>query len=154
MTSMDEKTYLRITLGLALAGTAFSGYLSAVRLLTGSCAFNESCPFFLGYPACWYGFAMFASMFATGLISYYGNLETASAAKIIGGISFLGTVFAGHFVWIEVSSWLAAGNPGYPLVLPTCVYGLIFYVAVLALSGWMIDQLRESYAGLRESRRS
>ena len=48
-----DKNYLRITLGLASGGTAFSGYLSAVRLLTGSCAFNESCPFFLGYPACW-----------------------------------------------------------------------------------------------------
>jgi uncharacterized membrane protein len=142
MTSMDEKTYLRIALGLALGGTAFSGYLSAVRLLTGSCAFDESCPFFLGYPACWYGFAMFASIFATGLVSYYGDLKAESAAKIIGGISFLGTVFAGHFVWIEISSWLAAGNSGYPLVLPTCVYGLTFYLAVLVLSVWMITRSR------------
>jgi hypothetical protein len=61
---------------------------------------------------------MFASMFATGLISYYGNLKTASAAKIIGGISIFGTVFAGHFVWIEVSSSLAAGNPGFRWFCP------------------------------------
>jgi hypothetical protein len=135
-------------------GTAFSGYLSAVRLLTGSCVFDESCPFFLGYPACWYGFAMFASILATGLISYYRDLKASSAAKITGGISFLGTVFAGRLVWLEISSWFAAGNPGYPLVLPTCVYGLIFYVGVLVLSGWMIDRPEESYAGLRESRRS
>lgn len=141
MTS-DEKTYLRITLGLALGGTAFSGYLSAVRLLTGSCAFNESCPFFLGYPACWYGFAMFASMFATGLAACYGNLKAESAARVIGSISFLGTVFAGRFVWIEISSYLASGNPGYPLVLPTCVYGLVFYLAVLVLSGWVITRRR------------
>jgi hypothetical protein len=141
MTS-DEKTYLRITLGLALGGTAFSGYLSAVRLLTGSCAFNESCPFFLGYPACWYGFAMFASMFTTGLFAYYGNLRGESAARIIGAISLLGTVFAGHFVWIEISSWLASGNSGYSLVLPTCVYGLVFYMAILFLSGWMITRRR------------
>jgi hypothetical protein len=151
---MDEKTYLRITIGLGLGGTLFSGYLSAVRLLTGSCAFNESCPFFLGYPACWYGFAMFASILGAGLISYYGKLNTESAAKIIGGISFLGTLFAGRFVWIEISSWLAAGNPGYPLIMPTCVYGLAFYVAVLFLSGWMIGQPKEIYAGLREGRRS
>jgi hypothetical protein len=141
MTS-DERTYLRITLGLALGGTAFSGYLSAMRLLTGSCAFNESCPFFLGYPACWYGFAMFASMLSTGLFAYYGNLRVESAARIIGGISLLGTVFAGHFVWIEISSWLASGNSNYSLVLPTCVYGLVFYLAILFLSGWMITRRR------------
>jgi hypothetical protein len=150
---MDEKTYLRITLGLALGGTLFSGYLSAVRLLTGSCAFNESCPFFLGYPACWYGFAMFASILGAGLISYYGKLKTESAAKIIGGFSFLGTLFAGRFVWIEISSWLA-GNPGYPLIMPTCVYGLVFYMAALFLSGWMIIQPKEISAGLKEGRRS
>ena len=138
MVPMDGRTYLRITLGLTLAGVIFSGYLSAVRLVTGSCAFNESCPFFLGYPACWYGFAMFVSMFAVGLISYSGNLTSESAAKIIGGVSFLGTLFAGRFAWIEISSWLAPGNRGYALVLPTCVYGLTFYVAVLVLSGWMI----------------
>jgi hypothetical protein len=137
-----DKNYLRITSALALGGTAFSGYLSAVRLLTGSCAFNESCPVFLGYPACWYGFAMFASILATGLIAYYGNLKAESAAKIIGGIAFLGTVFAGRFVGIEVSSWLAAGNPGYALVLPTCVYGLTFYLAVLVLSVLMITRRR------------
>lgn len=85
---------------------------------------------------------MFASMLTTGLVSYYGNLKVESAAKIIGGIAFLGTVFAGHFVWIEVSSWLAAGNPGYPLVFPTCVYGLTFYLAVLILSLSMITRRR------------
>lgn len=146
---MNGKTYLKITLGLGLGGTVFSGYLSAVRLLTGSCAFNESCPFFLGYPACWYGFAMFASILAAALISYSGKLQAESAAKIIGGLSLLGTLFAGRFVWIEISSWLAAGNPGYSLVLSTCVYGLVFYVAILFLSGWMIEQPKESYAGLR-----
>jgi len=142
MVPMDSKAYLRITLGLTLAGVIFSGYLSVVRLVTGSCAFNESCPFFLGYPACWYGFAMFSSMFAVGLVSYSGHLRTESAAKIIGSISFLGTLFAGHFAWIEISSWLGPGNRGYALVLPTCVYGLTFYLAVLMLSVWTITHRR------------
>jgi hypothetical protein len=137
MVLTNEKTYLRITSGLALAGVLFSGYLSTVRLVTGSCAFNESCPFFLGYPACWYGFAMFASMFAASVAASRGNLKVESAVGIIGCISFLGTLFAGHFVWAEVSSWLTAGNPGYSLVLPTCVYGLTFYLAILTLSVWV-----------------
>ena len=132
----DQKTYLKITLGLTTAGTLFSGYLTAVRLLTGSCAFNESCPFFLGYPACWYGFAMFASMLGVSVAALTGRLNVEPAAKTIGGISFLGTIFAGHFVWAEVSSWLAARSANYQLVLPTCVYGLAFYLAILILSIW------------------
>jgi hypothetical protein len=137
MVLTDEKTYLRITSGLALAGVLFSGYLSAVRLATGSCAFNESCPFFLGYPACWYGFAMFTSMFATSVAAVYGHLKVKSAVMIIGNVAFLGTLFAGHFVWAEVSSWMTASSPGYLLVLPTCVYGLAFYLSSLTLSAWV-----------------
>lgn len=142
MTSMDPKTYLKFTLGLTLAGALFSGYLSGVRLATGACAFNESCPFFLGYPACWYGFAMFASMLGTSLAASWGKLTVEMGAKITGTISFLGTIFAGRFVWIEVSDWVASGNPGYQLALPTCVYGLTFFVAILLLSGWTLTHRR------------
>ena len=138
----DQKVYLRITLGLAAAGTLFAGYLSAVRLFTGSCAFNESCPFFLGYPACWYGFAMFASMLGVSVAALTGQINPEPAAKTIGGISFLGIIFAGHFVWDEVSSWLAARNASYQLVLPTCVYGLVFYIAILTLSVWVLTHRR------------
>ena len=138
----DQRAYLKITLGLTIAGTLFSGYLSAVRLLTGSCAFNESCPFFLCYPACWYGFAMFAAMLGVSVAALRGHLNAEPAAKTIGGISFLGTIFAGHFVWAEFSSWLAARSASYPLVLPTCVYGLTFYLAILILSVWVLTHRR------------
>jgi len=140
--SADQKIYLRITLGLAAAGTLFSGYLSAVRLFRGSCAFNESCPFFLGYPACWYGFGMFVSMLGVSAAALTGHVDAEPAAKTIGGISFLGTIFAGHFVWAEISSWLAARNADYQLVLPTCVYGLVFYTAIFTLSVWVLTHRR------------
>ena len=87
--------------GLALAGVLFSGSLSAVHLVTRSCAFHESRPFFLGYPTYRCGFAMFAAIFAAALVSYPGNVRAESAAKIIAAISLLGTVVAGRFVWIE-----------------------------------------------------
>src|SRR5579863_3278025 len=126
----DQKTYLRLMLGITAAGSLFSGYLGAVRLFTGSCAFNESCPFFMGYPACWYGFAMFASMLAVSVAGLAGHVKPEPAAKAIGGISFVGTIFAGHFVLAEFVTWLAARDQSYQLVLPTCVYGLVFYIAI------------------------
>jgi hypothetical protein len=38
-------------------------------------------------------------------------------------------------VAIEVYSWVVAGSiRNYGLGMPTCVYGLVFYVAIFALS--------------------
>jgi uncharacterized membrane protein len=65
---MFQKTYLKWTLLLTVAGTAFSGYLSLTKLLTGTCALNEACPYFLGYPACIYGFGMFSTMLVITII--------------------------------------------------------------------------------------
>jgi hypothetical protein len=65
---MKTKTLIVILFFLALAGLLFSGYLSTVKFFSDTCAFNESCPLFLGYPACFYGFAMYLIMFCvTGL---------------------------------------------------------------------------------------
>jgi hypothetical protein len=70
------KALIVILLALASAGLLFSGYLSAVNLFSGTCAFNETCPYFLGYPACWYGFAMYLIIFlVTGVDP---DFETAS----------------------------------------------------------------------------
>lgn len=120
---------------LSLGGTLFAGYLSAVKLFTKTCAFGEQCPYFLGYPSCWYGFGMFLALLAVSLLGGYGRLEERRAMTWNLGIAILGTVFAGSFVVQEVGGWLAAGKVTfYGFGLPTCVYGLVFYVALLALS--------------------
>jgi hypothetical protein len=85
---------------------------------------------------------MFFSMLGVTVGALAGHVNAEPAAKAIGGISFLGTIFAGHFVVDEVSSWLAARNASYPLVLPTCVYGLVFYTAILTLSVWVLTHRR------------
>lgn len=132
---MTMRTYLRTALGLALGGTLFAGYLSGVKLFTGTCAFNESCPYFLGYPSCWYGFGMFLAMTVVSAAGLAGKLPGAKAAKANVWIALAGTLFAGYFVVGEVVRWLAVPSASrYGLVLPTCVYGLVFYVIILALS--------------------
>ena len=47
---------------LGLSGLVFAGYLSAIKLFNEKCAFNEACPYFLGYPACYYGFVMYLAI--------------------------------------------------------------------------------------------
>lgn len=114
----------RKTIGLLVltaAGVVFSGYLSAVKLFSGSCAFGESCPYFLGYPACWYGFAMYLAMFIAALAAATGNAAPPTAFKAAVWVSIAGIIFSGSFVVTE-------------LVLSTCAYGLAFYVAILVVA--------------------
>ncbi len=139
-----KSSYLKWALGLSLAGSLFSGYLSFYKLLVASCAFNEPCPYFLGYPACWYGFAMFATLLALTLLAWFGKLATPSAAKATAGVALLGILFAGRFTLIEVLSWLSGNAPRYSLGLPTCAYGLIFYIAMCTASILEVQRARQN----------
>src|SRR3989304_6589461 len=120
---MSLKAYLNTTLVLTLGGVLFSGYLSFYKLLTGNCALNEPCPFFLGYPACWYGFAMFCVMFLVVLVARVQNTVSRSPVRFVAAVSLLGIIFSGSFVWSDVQIWLASSQ-SYTLILPSCVYGL------------------------------
>lgn len=127
---MSTKRWIQIVFSLAVAGLIFSGYLSSVKLLSGSCAFNETCPYFLGYPACWYGFVMYLVMVvATGL----GLLKKINDKKVFITdivVSAIGIIFTGSFVMQEVAQSRLTGALG----LSTCVYGLIFYLLIFAVS--------------------
>ncbi|MFA6050832.1 MAG: hypothetical protein WC761_06615 [Candidatus Paceibacterota bacterium] len=123
---------MKTLLILSAAGTLFSGYLSATKLLTDTCAFNEGCPYFLGYPACWYGFVMFTSILVLTLLAMYSKGQTKNYIKTITVISIVGIIFSGSFVLDEVTKWLSGQT--YELLLPSCVYGLIFYATILVVS--------------------
>jgi hypothetical protein len=132
MTANDRMKWAAL---LAAAGTAFAGYLGGVKLFTDTCAFNEPCPYFLGYPACWYGFALFLALLIVAVMALRGRLAEPKAWRWLTGVAALGTVFAGRYVVEEVVGWLTVGRfQGYGLGLPTCVYGLVFYVLILALA--------------------
>jgi hypothetical protein len=78
---------------------------------------------------------MFLAMLLVSAAGLLGRLPAGKAATANVWISLAGTFFAGYFVIGEIVRWLerpAASRFG--LVLPTCVYGLIFYVIILALS--------------------
>lgn len=111
---------------LTLAGLLFSSYLSAVKLFSGTCALGESCPYFLGYPACFYGFAMYLVMFIVTLLAFFRQTAPRTAFKTDGVVALLGIVFAGSFVIQEIAAAEITGTLG----LTTCAYGLIFYVAI------------------------
>ncbi len=126
--------YLRSVLWLSLAGSLFSGYLSAKKLFTNTCAFNESCPYFFGYPACWFGFGLFFIIF---ILSVLGNTDIVSEKRsrnLITLFSFLGVLFAGRFVIQELQQFIQTSSANYALLFPTCAYGLLFFILVFAIS--------------------
>lgn len=115
---------------LAFAGFLFSGYLSAVKFFNNTCAFNEPCPYFWGYPACWYGFAMYLVLFIVTGLAVVRESGYAKALKVDIGVSTIGILFSGNFVIQEILGSRVTGVLG----LSTCAYGLIFYIAIFIVS--------------------
>lgn len=118
---------------LTVAGLLFSGYLSGTKLLSGTCAFNEPCPYFLGLPACYIGFVMFVALTFVAVQGRRGGLSSDRALTYLFRLSIIGTAFAGYLVIPEVAGWVQYGFSATTLGLPSCVYGLIVYLAVLTL---------------------
>lgn len=121
-------------LALGIAGFAFSGYLSAVKFFSNTCAFGESCPYFLGFPACYFGFVMFTVITLAALFRVLQKGRSSDNNQIILLTSILGILFAGYFTVRELPILLSKGLTAYMLGLPTCAMGLIFYIIIFMLS--------------------
>ena len=119
---------------LSVAGLGFAGYLSGVKLFTHTCAFNESCPYFLGYPACYYGFTMYLLLTVFSCLLLFSRIEKRKNILGIRVVSLLGILFAGYFTLKEIPVLFNEGIGAYVLGLPTCALGLVFYVLIFVIS--------------------
>lgn len=122
----------RILLALALAGLAFSGYLSSVKFFTATCALGETCPYFLGYPACYFGFIMYVILTLAAVLL----VRTAAprALSVMAGVSLLGILFAGYFTVGEIPVLLSDGVQAFVMGLPSCAWGLLMYSAIFIVT--------------------
>ncbi|MDE2399939.1 MAG: hypothetical protein KGL67_02955 [Patescibacteria group bacterium] len=125
---------------LSIAGLLFSGYLSGVKFFTSTCAFNEGCPFFLGYPACYFGFGMFLLITIFSSLLVFSKIEKRKALLGLSMVSFLGMLFAGYFTFKEIPILFQQGLGAYIFGLPTCALGLIFYVLIFVLSTYFMSK--------------
>lgn len=62
------------------------------------------------------------------------KIKSKIPAKMILTISFGGIIFAGNFVVQEFIQMFNVGFKLYGLGLPTCFYGMVFYILIFALS--------------------
>ncbi|PIT91317.1 hypothetical protein COU17_00800 [Candidatus Kaiserbacteria bacterium CG10_big_fil_rev_8_21_14_0_10_49_17] len=119
----------------SLAGTLFAGYLSIGKLISSRCVIDSGCSYFLGYPTCYYGFALFFTLFILSFITLMnGARASQNLLKCIVIIAGIGILFSGYFSAIEVTPMITEGIR-YSLFFPTCVYGLVFYI-LIACTAW------------------
>lgn len=69
---MKPKTALKIILGISVVGMLFSGYLSYLELVVGTCALG-TCPAVVNIPACVYGFFMYLFVFVVSFLGLKGK---------------------------------------------------------------------------------
>ncbi|MEY4602216.1 MAG: hypothetical protein RL292_157 [Candidatus Parcubacteria bacterium] len=119
---------------LSVAGLLFSGYLSGIKFFTETCAFNESCSYFLGYPACYFGFGMFLALTVVSFQIITSRMYDRKGFKWMEVVGILGVLFAGYFTFKEIPELLQSGLRAYVLGLPTCALGLIFYLLITFIS--------------------
>jgi hypothetical protein len=128
MNSTSPRSYSYLLYALSFAGFLFSGYLSGTKFFTKACAFGETCPQFLGYPACYFGFGLFTILFVT---SFFVLIKkSAPALQVVLVTSTVGILFAGNFVIQEVAKYIRSGFEWSALGFPTCAYGLIFFILI------------------------
>jgi uncharacterized membrane protein len=131
---------------LGVAGMLFAGYMSAVKFLSDTCAFDKPCPYFLGFPACYYGLAMFSAIVFFLVLDYWHIIQERTAGIAVLAVSALGILFSGYFTLGELPTLFNKGLGAYFFGLPTCAIGLVFYIAifVMALMAFMQNNIKEA----------
>lgn len=115
---------------MTVAGVLFSGYMSGFKLISKTCAFGETCPLFLGMPACYIGFILFLSLFIVSLLFIMDKKPAGVLSKKFLIISFLGVVYSLNFAIPELPRLFQEGFSAYFFGLPTCVLGSLFFVII------------------------
>ncbi|MCF7864972.1 MAG: hypothetical protein K9M11_00500 [Candidatus Pacebacteria bacterium] len=128
---MEQKLFNKILFIISLGGVLFSGYLSSIKFFLKTCSFGETCPYFLGYPACYYGFALFLILFIVSILGLIGKIQAQAHTKTLTSISIVGVVFSGFFVVSE------------NFKLSTCSLGLLFFIIIFIFSLRQLTTLKK-----------
>lgn len=124
------KSFKYFFLVLSSMGVLFSGYMSGVKLFSKTCAFGETCPLFLGMPACYIGFILFLSLFLVSIMFMLNKREVIVISKKLFYISLIGVIYSLYFAIPELPVLFKKGFSAYFFGLPTCVLGSIFFITI------------------------
>lgn len=123
---------IKLITGFSISGFLFAGYLSAVKLFSGTCTVRESCPYFLGWPVCAYGFIMYSMLTVLSILMIKKRINSYKGMLAIAGVSFVGIIFSGYFSAIQLPALLQNKFVTYTFGVPTCMLSLIMYMLIFA----------------------
>lgn len=131
---MKYKNFKVFFLIASIGGVLFSGYMSWVKMFSSVCAFGETCPLFLGLPACYFGFLMFFLLFIFSILLFFNKWKVKSLSKSLLIVSFAGVIFSGYFSIREIPLLIQNGPNAYFFGLPTCIMGYLFFIVIFITS--------------------
>ncbi|HPS21624.1 MAG TPA: hypothetical protein PLO44_02350 [Candidatus Paceibacterota bacterium] len=126
----------------SLAGFLFSGYMSNIKIFSNTCAFGETCPLFLGIPACYYGFTIFTLILIFSIIFAFKKASIGSITNSIFYTALVGVFFSGYFAMQEFPMLLKNGFSTYKFGLPTCIMGFLFFVIIFIISIFLKKEIK------------
>jgi hypothetical protein len=138
---MTVEKYIKIVLPLTAAGIIFAGYMTGVKWFSGTCAFNETCPELFGQPTCFYGLIIFSAMFAVALSYRVRKQYPIGAVRTVLGLSLVGGIFSAVYAVPEIAN-LISGGSDYMLGMPTCAYGMFFYLVIIIFTFFSLLKIR------------
>ena len=121
----------------ALFGTLFAGYLTFKKYFSDTCPLTEGCTYLFGYPSCIYGFILFFILLIFSGLLLLKSMEKKSSSliKAIFYVSLAGVIFAFYSSIKEVFfPNCPLGKCTYTLLVPTCIYGLVFFLVIFAIA--------------------
>jgi len=135
---MRETKSLWTIFVFAIAGFLFAGYLTFTKLLLGYCPLKEPCPVIFGQPACVYGLVLFTIILLSTIFLLFCKKSFVHShnflKEIVFWVSFFGILFALYSTYLELFAVKCPGGCQYSLLIPTCIYGLIFYMFIFIFS--------------------
>lgn len=135
---MKSESYLKGVFILSLLGTLFALLVCGTKLLTGGWLFDEPCPYLLGVPACWFGFAMYLLLFLASAVVLVKKYRGTASIKVKVVVSLFGIVFAGYYAFQDAKFWLSDPGIRHAMLLPKSFYSLVLFSVIFILSVMML----------------
>jgi hypothetical protein len=127
---------LKAMLAISVVGLLFSGFLTLYSFVS---TFPGCEIYFLGMPSCFYGAMMFGLIFflSVGLMFMDKSMRDMRIMGI-AAVSFIGILFSSYLTYTVIT--LTTCTTLDVLGLPPCIFGLVMYLALLALVTFEVSE--------------
>jgi hypothetical protein len=85
-------------------------------------------------------------MTSVAAYTVFAKVEDIWPEQVLQTVAVVGSLYAGWLSMQDIGPWLESGG-SYQLYLPSCVYGLAFYLVIFALSSKLVSAAKRAARG-------